>query len=109
MLLGLCFALASLALASAAVAIVSCVRVAKLLRRHSVRSLVELSTHVTEMQSSLESLSTTVRRMESKYRMRETRAKGKSPDDLSELQGDEWRKAARQKYIIAGRPTQHAG
>lgn len=112
MLLGLSFVLGSLACALAVMALVSCRRVALLLRKHSVRSLVELSTHVTEMQSSLESLSTTVRRMESKYRMRETRAKGKGladPEDISELQGEEWRRAARKKYIMAGRPASHSG
>jgi len=94
----------------AVVAWLSCRRVIKLLRSHSTQSALELSAALAATQSSLESVSTTVRRLSSRYGMAERRAKdGKSRVNgevpLSELKGDEWRKAARAKYIRAGKPT----
>lgn len=94
----------------AAVAFASCRRVIKLLRSHSMRSVLELSVSVTALQSSFESLSTTVRRLSSRYGMAANRAKdgtrrvnGELP--LDDLKGAEWRAAARAKFIRAGKPT----
>jgi len=85
-------------------------RVIDLLRSHSTRSGLELSVQLTALQSSFESLSTTVRRLSSRYGMAANRAgdgtrrvNGEIP--LSELKGDEWRRAARAKFIRAGKPT----
>lgn len=91
-------------------ALSSCRRVIKLLRSHSMQSALEQSVSLTALQSSFESLSTTVRRLSSRYGMQERRAKdgtsrsnGEMP--LDELTGAEWRKAARAKYIRAGKPS----
>lgn len=111
-LVGTClfFALVSCAsLYVGAVALWSSRRVTQILRSHSMRSALELSASLTATQSSLESLSKTVRRLSSRYGMAERRAKdgtsrvnGEIP--LEELSGEEWRKAARAKYIRAGKP-----
>lgn len=94
----------------AGVAWLSCRRVIKLLRSHSTQSALELSAALAATQSSLESVSTTVRRLSSRYGMAERRAKdGKSRVNgeipLDELKGQEWRQAARARYIRAGQPT----
>lgn len=88
----------------------SCRRVIALLRSHSTRSALELSVSVTALQSSFESLSTTVRRLSSRYGMAANRAadgtrrvNGEIP--LDELKGSEWRRAARAKFIRAGKPS----
>lgn len=88
----------------------SCRRVIEMLRSHSMRSALEQSSALTALQSNFESLSKTVRRLSSRYGMAENRAKdgtrrvnGELP--LDELTGAEWRKAARAKYIRAGKPT----
>lgn len=107
----LCFALVNcVSLFVAVVALSSCRRVTKILRSHSTLSALELSAALAKTQSSLESVSTTVRRLSSRYGMAERRARdgtsrvnGEIP--LAELKGDEWRKAARAKYIRAGKPT----
>lgn len=107
----LCLSLVSFAsLCVALVAWWSCRRVIDLLRSHSVRSAVELSASLTALQSSFESLSTTVRRLSSRYGMQERRARdgtsrsnGEIP--LDELQGAEWRRAARAKFIRPGQPS----
>jgi len=85
-------------------------RVIALLRSHSTRSALELSAQLTATQSSLESVSKTVRRLSSRYGMQDRRARdgtsrvnGEIP--LGELQGAEWRQAARAKFIRAGKPT----
>lgn len=89
----------------------SCKRVIAILRSHSMRSALELSAQLTATQSSLESVSKTVRRLSSRYGMQDRRARdgtsrvnGEIP--LGELSGPEWRKAARAKYIRAGKPTE---
>jgi len=94
----------------AVVAWSSCKRVTAMLRSHSMRSALELSSQLTAMQSSFESLSKTVRRLSSRYGMADNRARdgtrrvnGELP--LDELTGAEWRKAARAKFIRAGKPT----
>lgn len=94
----------------AVVAWLNCRRVIGMLRSHSTRSALELSASLTALQSSFESLSKTVRRLSSRYGMAENRARdgtrrvnGELP--LDELNGAEWRKAARAKYIRAGKPT----
>lgn len=94
----------------AVAALSSCRRVTAMLRSHSMRSALELSASLTATQSSLESVSKTVRRLSSRYGMQERRAKdgtsrvnGELP--LSELKGSEWRAAARAKFIRAGKPT----
>ena len=96
----------------AVVAWSSCRRVTAILRSHSTRSALELSASQAAMQSSLESLSTTVRRLSSRYGMAERRAKdgtsrvnGEIP--LAELKGQEWRNAARAKFLRAGKPVEH--
>lgn len=105
---GWCLILASLAFVLAAAAWWNSFRVVKLLRSRSVRSLVELSALVTEVQSGLESLSRSQAKLSSKVQMRETRAKqANQPSELSELSGDAWRKAARAKFIRPGLPVQH--
>jgi hypothetical protein len=88
----------------------SCRRVIAILRSHSMRSALELSAQLTATQSSLESVSKTVRRLSSRYGMQDRRARdgtsrvnGEIP--LNELKGDEWRKAARAKYVRPGKPT----
>jgi len=88
----------------------SCRRVIEMLRSHSMRSALELSAQLTATQSSLESVSKTVRRLSSRYGMQDRRARdgtsrvnGEIP--LGELQGAEWRNAARAKFIRAGKPT----
>jgi hypothetical protein len=75
-----------------------------------MQSALEQSVSLTALQSNFESLSTTVRRLSSRYGMAERRAKdgtsrpnGEMP--LDELSGADWRKAARAKYIRAGKPT----
>jgi hypothetical protein len=97
-------------LSVAVVAWLSCRRVIGILRSHSMRSALELSAQLTATQSSLESVSKTVRRLSSRYGMADRRARdgtsrvnGEIP--LSELKGDEWRRAARAKYVRAGKPT----
>lgn len=87
--------------------------VIELLQSHSTLSALELSASVTALQSSFESLSTTVRRLSSRYGMQANRAadgtrrvNGEIP--LAELKGDEWRKAARAKFIRAGKATPHS-
>lgn len=92
----------------------SCKRVIAILRSHSMRSALELSAQLTATQSSLESVSKTVRRLSSRYGMQDRRARdgtsrvnGEIP--LSELRGDDWRKAARAKYIRPGKPTGETG
>jgi len=92
------------------VALSSCRRVTELLRSHSMRSALEQSVSLTALQSNFESLSTTVRRLSSRYGMAANRAgdgtrrvNGEIP--LAELKGDEWRRAARAKFIRAGKPT----
>jgi len=94
----------------AVAALSSCRRVTAILRSHSMRSALELSSQLTAMQSSFESLSKTVRRLSSRYGMAENRARdgtrrvnGELP--LDDLTGAEWRKAARARYIRAGKPT----
>lgn len=94
----------------AVVALSSCKRVTAILRSHSMHSALELSAALASTQSSLESVSKTVRRLSSRYGMAEKRARdgtarvnGEIP--LSELKGDEWRKAARARFIRAGKPT----
>lgn len=94
----------------AVVALWSCNRVTKMLRSHSTRSALELSAELASMQSSFESVSKTVRRLSSRYGMAERRAKdgtsrvnGELP--LDDLKGAEWRKAARARYLRAGKPT----
>lgn len=94
----------------ALVALLSFRRVTALLRSHSTRSAVELSASLTALQSSFESLSTTVRRLSSRYGMADRRARdGTSRSDgqipLDELKGSEWRQAARAKYIRPGKPS----
>lgn len=88
----------------------SCKRVIAILRSHSMRSALELSAQLTATQSSLESVSKTVRRLSSRYGMQDRRAKdgtsrvnGEIP--LAELKGHEWRQAARAKFIKAGKPA----
>lgn len=106
------FALVScVSLFVATVAWWNCKRVIEILRSHSMQSALELSAQLTATQSSLESVSNTVRRLSSRYGMQERRAKdgtsrvnGEIP--LSELKGDEWRRAARAKYIRAGKPPE---
>lgn len=95
----------------AAVALWNSSRVTKLLRSHSMRSALELSVQLTATQSSLESVSKTVRRLSSRYGMQDRRARdgtsrvnGEIP--LDELKGDEWRRAARAKFIRAGKATE---
>ena len=85
-------------------------RVIAILRSHSMRSALELSTQLTAMQSNFESLSKTVRRLSSRYGMAEKRARdgtvrvnGELP--LDELTGAEWRRAARAKYVLKGAKT----
>jgi len=85
-------------------------RVTAILRSHSMRSALELSAQLTATQSSLESVSKTVRRLSSRYGMQDRRARdgtsrvnGEIP--LDELKGDEWRRKARAKYIVAGKPN----
>lgn len=97
----------------AVVALSSCRRVIKILRSHSMQSALELSASLTATQSSLESVSKTVRRLSARYGMAERRAKdgtsrvnGEIP--LDELKGDEWRRAARAKFIQAGKPARKA-
>lgn len=110
-LMFLCLGAVSFAsLLVAGVALSSCRRVTAILRSHSMRSALELSAQQTAMQSSFESLSKTVRRLSSRYGMADNRAKdgtrrinGELP--LDELTGADWRKAARAKYIRAGKPT----
>jgi hypothetical protein len=83
-------------------------RVTALLRSRSTRSQMELSASVTALESSFASLSSTVRRLSSRYGMQERRAKdgtSRSEGDLSHLQGAEWRAAARAKFIRAGKPV----
>jgi len=102
--------LASCALGLAVLALWNCARILKLLRSHSVRSQLELSKRVIELQSSCESLSMTVQRLQSKYQMRETRAKQRtesSTTDVSQLSGPEWKAAMRKKLIQPGRPVPH--
>jgi hypothetical protein len=93
----------------AVVALLSCRRVIKLLRSHSMASALELSASLAATQSSLESVSKTVRRLSSRYGMQDKRARdgtarhnGEIP--LSELKGAEWRAAARAKFVRAGKP-----
>lgn len=108
-LLGWCLILGSCAFVLAVMAVSSCYRILKLLRSHSVRSQLELSRRVIDLQSSCESLSTTVQRLQSKYTMRETRAKARSgsSDDTASLQGPEWKAAMRRKLIKPGEPVRH--
>jgi len=94
----------------AVAALSSCRRVTAMLRSHSMRSALELSAQLTATQSSLESVSKTVRRLSSRYGMQDRRARdgtsrvnGEIP--LDELKGDEWRRKARAKYIVAGKPN----
>jgi hypothetical protein len=94
----------------AVAALWNCKRVTKMLQSHSMRSALELSVALTATQSSLESVSKTVRRLSARYGMAERRAKdgtsrvnGEIP--LEELKGDEWRRAARAKFIVAGKPN----
>lgn len=99
-------ALVSCASLFAAVALWSSYRrVIALLQSHSTRSALELSSQLTSMQLSFESLSKTVRRLSSREGMAAKRAKdgtvrvnGELP--LDELTGAEWRRAARAKYIL---------
>jgi hypothetical protein len=64
------------------------------------------------MQSSFDSLSTTVRRLSSRYGMQERRGKdGRSQatgDDLSQLPLGQWKEQARQRYITPGKPVNHS-
>lgn len=90
----------------------SCRHVINLLRTHSMRSALEQSASLASLQSSFESLSTTVRRLSSRYGMADRRARdgtsrvnGEIP--LAELKGEEWRRAARAKHIRAGKPGEH--
>jgi hypothetical protein len=107
--IGLCLALVSFgSLYVAWAAWLSCKRVIELLHSRSTRSQMELSASVTALESSFASLSTTVRKLSSRYGMQERRAKdgtSRSSGDLSHLSGAEWRAAARAKYIRAGKPT----
>jgi hypothetical protein len=107
------FALALVSFGSLFVAVaawLSCRRVIKMLQSHSTRSALELSVALTATQSSLESVSKTVRRLSARYGMADRRARdgtsrvnGEIP--LGELKGDEWRRAARAKFIVAGKPN----
>jgi len=105
-----CFLLASCGFALGSWAVWSLSRVTALLHSHSLRSAMELSASVTATQSSLESLSKTVRRLSSRYGMAEHRAKdgtrrvnGEIP--LDELQGEEFRREARKRLLRAGQPV----
>lgn len=103
-------ALTSLSCALSVVAIFSCNRVTRLLRTRSVRSALEVSSEMAAMQSSLESLSTTVRRLSSRYGMAEKRGRdGKAHSSQAELPvGDpNWKAHARALYLKAGKPLNH--
>lgn len=101
--------LASLAFILAATAAWNSFRIRRLLRSHSVRSALELSVQQAAQASALESLSTTVKRLSSRYGMAAKRgAKGQAEGDpLSGLQGSEWKAAWRARNIRPGQPIQH--
>jgi len=61
--------LASLSFIASGMAFWSCVRVTRLLRTHSARSALEISSELAALQTSLQSLSTTVRRLSSREGM----------------------------------------
>lgn len=100
--------LASLAFGLAAMAAWNSYLIRKLLRGHSVRSALEVSVQLAAHASALESLSTTVKRLSSRYGMRERRgANGQS--QATELTGAEWKRQARLQFITPGRPVKHEG
>lgn len=102
--------LASCASGLGVLAVWNCSRILRLLKSHSVRSQLELSKRVIELQSSCESLSTTVQRLQSKYQMRETRAKQRaesSTDNIANLSGPEWKAEMRRRMIKPGQPVAH--
>ncbi len=104
-------ALTSLNLCMSGLALWSSARVIRLLRTHSARSALDLSAQIAAQSASLQSLSTTVRRLSSRYGMQERRGKdGRSQgpqDDLASLPTDEFKRRARAMFIVPGRPTKH--
>lgn len=79
----LIFTSVSLSLLSTATAVWCCVRVMRLLRGASARSLTSLGLEVTDLRSQFESLVESHKRLASRYAMRELRARrrdGEEPD-----------------------------
>lgn len=101
--------LASLAFGLAAIAAWNSSRIHRLLRSHSVRSVLELSAQQAAQASALESLSTTVKRLSSRYGMAERRgAKGQAAaSEAQNLSGPEWKEMMRKKLIRPGQPVAH--
>lgn len=110
-LLGFCLILASLALGLALMAVVNSFRTLKLLRSHSVKSVLEISAQQAAHASALQSLSTTVKRLSSRYGMAEKRGangKASASDDIDRLQGAEWKAAMRSRLLRPGQPVKHS-
>lgn len=101
--------LASLAFALAAMAAWNSYRIHRLLRSHSVRSVLELSAQQAAQASALESLSITVKRLSSRYGMAAKRGeKGQAAAAPEEpLSGPEWKAMMRKKLIRPGVPVAH--
>lgn len=104
-LLGLSLSLGSLGCVFALVALWNSWQIRRLLRSHSIKSALEASVQLAAHASSLESLSTTVRRLSSRYGMQQKR--GPDGRAVSQLTGADWKAEARQRYITPGRPVQH--
>lgn len=79
---GLILVSVSLSLLSTATAVWCCVRVLRLLRGASARSLTSLGLEVTDLRSQFESLVESHKRLASRYAMRELRARRRDGDEL---------------------------
>jgi hypothetical protein len=100
--------LASLAFILALIAASNSYQTLRLLRSHSVKSVLELSVQQAAQASALESLSITMKRLSSRYGMAEKRGAGGRAES-SELKGSDWKKQARLQFIKPGVPVNHLG
>lgn len=100
--------LASLAFVLGLIAALNSYRTHRLLRSHSVKSVLELSAQQAAQASALESLSITMKRLSSRYGMAEKRGAGGKAQS-ADLKGDDWKRQARLQYIKPGVPVNHLG